>query len=388
MMQRKIVLVNQHSGYLFLDVVNAFAKEYDQVVLMAGKVVTMDDPLDPKVTVQKIFPYNRASTFKRFMSWIVCVVNIWWLLLTKYRQHDLLLSSNPPVASTLIPLLFRRRTSLLLYDVYPDGLVATGFVGVKNPIFKVWAWFNKCAYRKVDRIITLTDGMATTIQQYCPKEKITVVPAWSNVPTVEHSATKEENPFVEAYGLQNKWIVMYSGNFGKGYHLEPLVKVAENFRGYPDIVFILVGEGWQKELLSSRIESHGLSNCKILPYQPSAFFLHSLQACHVGVVSLTESLENVAIPSKTYNLLAVGHPIFCIGSVTSALARFLEKHEVGMTCDPTDTESMTRFIERLYVDKEYYRRLSDNALIVAKSHTKHRARDILELVAAGAQNRP
>jgi len=89
-MSNKIVLINQSAGYLFIDIANAFAERYDEVVLMAGDVMPMNETLLSKIKVQKIFSYNRGSTVKRLLSWVVSLVNIWWLLLIKYRNFDLL----------------------------------------------------------------------------------------------------------------------------------------------------------------------------------------------------------------------------------------------------------------------------------------------------------
>ena len=170
-MTKKIVLINQHPGYLFGDVVNAFASEYDEVVFMAGKVPMMNDALNEKIKLHKIFPYNRTSTLKRFYSWIACTIHISWLLVFKYRKYDLLISSNPPTASTLLPIFFKRKISILMYDIYPDGLIAGSFVTKKNIIYSGWARLNKLAYKKVKSIIALTKGMALALEEYADKEK-------------------------------------------------------------------------------------------------------------------------------------------------------------------------------------------------------------------------
>jgi hypothetical protein len=214
-MKKKIVLINQSAGYLFIDVANAFSEEYDEVVLMAGDLMPMNESVSPLVKVHKIFSYNRGSTLKRMFSWLVSLLNIWWLLLVKYRKFDLLVSSNPPTASTLIPLLFKRKICLLIYDIYPDGLVAGNFIASNNFIFKCWAWLNRRAYKKAYRIFTLTPGMATAMGAYAPIEKIKVVPAWASSSKQDNCIAERDNLFLKKYSLEGKFIVMYSGNLGK-----------------------------------------------------------------------------------------------------------------------------------------------------------------------------
>jgi len=378
-MSNKIVLINQSAGYLFIDIANAFAERYDEVVLMAGDVMPMNETLLSKIKVQKIFSYNRGSTVKRLLSWVVSLVNIWWLLLIKYRNFDLLVSSNPPTASTMLPVLFRRKTSLLIYDIYPDGLVAGNFVTKNNLIFKCWAWLNRLAYKKVKKIFVLTPGMAHAMEMYAAKEKITVVPAWSASTGKAANIGDAENLFLKKYELQAKFIVMYSGNLGKEYELESMLYLAAEFKDNPNIVFIIMGKGWKKELLEKLIAEKQLHNCLLLPYQPADLFVHSLSAFHVGVVSLASAVAKVAIPSKTYNLLAAHRPIFCIGSETSDLADFLMQHEIGAAIEPGKTGAMKSFIERLCNDKNYYNLLCSNAAAVSLQYTRERAKEIVAL---------
>lgn len=378
-MPKKIVLINQVTGYLFVDVANAFAEKYDEVVLMAGDVVPMNIPLNSGIKVQKIFRYNRKSSVKRFFSWISCLVNIAWLLFFKYRNYDLLISSNPPISSTILPMLFKRKINLLIYDIYPDGLVAGNFVTKKNLLFKSWVALNCKSYKKVRHIFTLTPGMAKALEVYASKEKIIVVPAWAGVCRKVSAIPENENIFLKKYCMQGKFIVMYSGNLGKEYELEPLIKLAKIFRNNSNIVFIIMGNGWKKESLEKMIATYDLPNCMLLPYQDADLFAHSLAAFHVGVVALATAAAKVAIPSKTYNLVASHRPIFCIGNEASDLANFLKQNEIGVAIEPDKLEKMTIFIEKLYTDKNYYDTLCSNAEAIAELYTKERAKEIVGL---------
>jgi hypothetical protein len=378
-MTKKIVLINQATGYLFIDIANAFAEEYDEVVLMAGDILPMNQTLHPKIRVQKIARYNRASTIKRMFSWVNALLNIWWLLLVKYRGHDLFVSSNPPTASTMLPILFRRKVTLLIYDIYPDGLVAGNIVSKRNLIFRCWAWLNKKSYKKANKIIALTQGMAHALEQYVPKEKITVVPAWAGMVSQPGSIPESDNEFVKKYNLQGKFVVMYSGNLGKEYELETIVLLAEEFKNNPGIIFIISGKGWKQQLLGDMIAEKRLQNCMLLPFQPSELFVHSLAAFHIGIVSLVAAVAKVAIPSKTYNLLAAHRPVFCIGSEESGLANFLVQSDTGIAIEATQIGKMKTFIEKVYTDKAYFEKLCNNAATTAKHYTKERAKEIVAL---------
>ena len=374
---RKIVLTNQSAGYLFVDVANAFAREYDEVVLLAGEVLPMHVPLDPRVKVRRMYRYNRSGTLRRMFSWVAGTWDIWRLLVFSYRGYDLLLSSNPPVASTLIPLFTRRRTRLLIYDIYPDGLVAGSFVQHKNLLYRVWAALNRRAYRRVEHIYTLTSGMATALEAYADPGKISVVPVWSGFSHAAIDIPRDQNLFLKQHQLADKFIVMYSGNLGKEYALETLVELAERFRKDDGICFIIMGRGWKKDLLESLIRQKGLKNCMLLPYQEADLFLHSLAAFNVGVVSLSTAVSTVAIPSKTYNLLAAHRPVFCIGNEHSNLAAFLNENGIGRAIEPGKLDEMESYIRQLRTDKNYYDGCCQKAAAVAGQYTRERAREMV-----------
>lgn len=375
---RKIVLTNQSAGYLFVDVANAFAARYDEVVLLAGEVLPMHVPLDPRVKVRRISRYNRSSTLRRMFSWVAGTLDIWRLLVFSYRGYDLLLSSNPPVASTLIPLFTRRRTRLLIYDIYPDGLVAGSFVQHKNLLYRAWAALNRRAYRRVEHIYTLTPGMATALEAYAAPEKISVVPVWSGFSHEAIDIPREQNLFLKQHQLADKFIVMYSGNLGKEYALETLVELAERFRNEEGVCFIIMGRGWKKDQLASLIREKELQNCLLLPYQVADLFLHSLAAFNVGVVSLSTAVSTVAIPSKTYNLLAAHRPVCCIGNEQSNLAAFLHEQGIGRAIAPGKLDEMEAFIRKLWTDKEYYNSCCRRAAEVAGRYTRERALEIVD----------
>jgi hypothetical protein len=374
---KKIVLVNQVCGNLFIDIANAYAAEYDEVVLFSGNARSYQSSLDKRVKLVDIYPYKKSNVGSRFFSWILAGLQIFLKLFFFYRQYDVLLSSNPPVA-TVLPTFLHNKCTLLIYDIYPDGLVVTNFVTEKNIIVKIWTFLNRKANKKVKAIITLTNGMAKILEKYSERNKIQVVPAWGNSGALQLK-DQSENLFIKKYHLENKFIVMYSGNLGKEYHLQPLVQVAALLKDYKDILIVIMGEGWNKANLQSMIEVQQLTNCLLLPFQPNELFADSLLSFQVGVVALAGSVNNIAIPSKTYNLLAAQKPILCIGGQETELANFLNEHQVGKAIAPSDTEGMKAYILQLYTNKIYFEKICSNSKNILPDFTSENAKKIVQL---------
>ena len=113
-MKEKIVFVNQATGYLTIDIINEFAKEYDKVALIAGSIRVQDVPLDPKVEWSKIAVYNRGNNFRKLFSWINGTIKIFYLLLFKYRKYEVFYFTVPPLAY-LCSLVLKNKFSILVY---------------------------------------------------------------------------------------------------------------------------------------------------------------------------------------------------------------------------------------------------------------------------------
>lgn len=362
---------------MFIDIANAYIEKYDEVILMAGNAQPYKSLLDKRVKIVPIYPYKKENVRSRFFSWVIATLQVYFKLFFSYRKYDVLISSNPPVAA-ILPAFLSNKCTLLIYDIYPDGLVVTNFVTDKNIIVKGWSFLNRKAYKKANAIITLTNGMMNILEKYTDRNKIHVVPAWAiNAQLLQKK--EDENLFIKKYNLQGKFIVMYAGNIGKEYHLQPLVEVATLLENYTDISIVIVGEGWNKPILKLMIEENNLPNCLLLPFQSNELFADSLISFQVGVVALAGTVNNVAIPSKTYNLLAAQKPILCIGGQDTELANFVNHHQIGKAIEAAKPEAMKDFILKLYNDKVYFESLCSNCKTILPEYTKDNAKKIVQL---------
>lgn len=376
-MSKKIILINQVSNYLFIDIINSFCTKYDEVVLFTGEVKPMNIPLNTKVKVITIAKYNRKTTITRSLSWVFGFTKSVFLLNVFYRNHDVFVSSNPPLLN-FINLFCRNKVSLLVYDVYPDGLIAGGFLNKNNLLYRVWSWLNKISFKKMQSITTITNGMAKALSKYIDSSKIVVIPAWSNQNILNDENIHSENEFIKKYNLENKFLIIYSGNLGLGHDLENLVYLSKEIKDNKSIQILIIGEGYRKVAIENLIRDSEITNCLLLPYQPANLFVSMLQAMHIGVVSLEKGASQVAIPSKTYNILGAGKPILCLGSKESDLAELIEGSQSGKFFESNSTEEIKSFILDLYSNSNYYNQLSQNALNTSSKFTFRNADLILE----------
>ena len=173
-MKKKIVFINQSTGYLTIDIINSFANSYDDVHVIYGNIREQDVSIDKKAKYTRIIRKSRRSHITRFIAWLAASVQVFFILLFRFRKYEIFYVSLPPFAY-LSSLLLPNKFSLLMFDVYPDVLKMLN-IKETNFIYKLWAGWNKKLFKKAHRIYTIGDSLADLMAQYTPREKIHVIP--------------------------------------------------------------------------------------------------------------------------------------------------------------------------------------------------------------------
>ncbi len=96
------------------------------------------------------------------------------------------------------------------------------------------------------------------------------------------------------------------GNLGMVHDLTVLPAVAAQLQAYPDVHFVVIGEGAGRKALEAQCARLDLSNLTFLPFQPESALPFSLAMADIGLVALAKGAEGVSMPSKTYYMMAAG----------------------------------------------------------------------------------
>ena len=371
---KKIVLVNQSSGFLVVDDLNAYCTKYDCVSLLCGRLSPGVRGVNPKVKVDKICRYDKSSGMKRMMSWTWASIQVFFKLLFKYRDYEVVYYTNPPMAC-FFALLLRNRFRIVEYDIYPDALKTIG-IGERSAIYQLWAAFKRRLYKKTDRIYTLSEGMKEILTAYGSAEKIKVVLLWSASEDFKPVA-KDDNIFIKKNHLEGKFIVLYSGNIGYTHSVECVVEVAKRMKEDEDVLFLIIGDGKKKAELVQEVEHSGLENVRFMPFQEFSMLPFSLASADIGVITLDENVSKVSVPSKTFNLLAVGCPLLAISNDDTEMYRLISKYHNGRCIAKTKVDEIVNYIRELKGNEKLRQLYSLNSLEAAKDFTYRNAEKYL-----------
>lgn len=374
-MKDKIVFINQSTGYLMIDIVNAFASQCKETALIAGSIKENERRLNPSTKVDKIVEYNRTSIFKRLLTWVWGTIQIYFKLLFKYRGWYVVYVTNPPL-SYLLSLCLKNPFSVIVYDIYPDALTN---IGIKKTsfLYRKWIKWNNKLFAKADKIFTLSDGMKKQLSSYTDNNKIVSIPNWS-ASTKLHPINKEENIFIKNHNLTDKFIVLYSGNIGNTHNVEYIIEIAKELKDNSNIQFLIIGEGGKKKILENKVIEYGLDNCSFLTWQSVDMMPYSLASADIAVVTLNDDTAALSVPSKTYNLLAVGAPLLCIASEKTELYKLVSEYNNGKCFGKNDIEEMSKYILDIHNNPNLKNELSHNSLEASKQFTYKNAEQYVQ----------
>ncbi len=276
---------------------------------------------------------------------------------SKVEAPDIVITETDPF---FLPLLgpwlkwrYNNKFVAYLQDVYPDVAIAVGKAKEGFIVSQLRKSLVK-AYNKSDRVIVLSPNMLARCERNgVASEKMTIVHNWANCETV--FPVKQDNPFRATHHLNNKFVVMYSGNLGMAHVLSPLIEAATNLKDHSEIHFMLIGEGVHKEQLEVLAKERNLSNVTFLSYQPKSQLANSLSAADVHVVSMLPAAEGCVMPSKLYGILAAGTAVISLCEPTSDVSKIVNAYQLGVVCDPSDTTTVAQRLTDTILAMEHNR---------------------------------
>ncbi|WP_257063033.1 glycosyltransferase family 4 protein [Priestia megaterium] len=329
-----------------------------------------------RIRLPKVDKTSKMSRMKYIFSYFMLANFALW----KEKGVDAIYTiSQPPVLGGLIGTIgkFLKRSKHIynIQDFNPEQAVAVSYTN-KQSIFKLAKKVDMLSCSYSDCVIVVGNDMSETLKKRFENKKVpyhVVINNWTNEDEILPLDKKDVQiqEFLKDNDLQNKFIIMYSGNIGLYYDLENIIKVTEHFKRYEDLAFVFIGEGAVKQKMQSFVEEKEINNVHFLPYQPKEFIKYSLNAAHVHLVVNQKGIKGVSVPSKIYGVMAAGKPILGVLEQDSEAQMLIEKSQCGVVVEPQDYQGITEQIEYLYkLEKEKLLNLGFNGRDYLDQHLK------------------
>ncbi|HSQ79491.1 MAG TPA: glycosyltransferase family 4 protein, partial [Candidatus Bathyarchaeia archaeon] len=251
------------------------------------------------------------------------------------RPGLILVSTTPPFGIAGAWMLSVLRRVPLVYwvmDINPDQAVAMGMVAPRSVMARVLEGLNRLVLRSAARVITLDSRMADKLSRKAPiRRPIGIIPPWPQEETLS-LVPDAGQAFRRAHGLQDKFVVMYSGNHSWVHPLDTVLRAARALEARSDIRFVFVGQGNDKGKVDEAVR-RGAPNILSLPVQPQADLGESLAAADAHLVVMGEAMTGIVHPSKIYNAMLAGRPILAIAPPDSHISDIIALDHPGIRVD-------------------------------------------------------
>lgn len=312
-----------------------------------------------RVRVPEVNKQSKISRVKYILSYFFNCIGA----TRKLGKFDLVFTvTQPPVLGGILGTIGKKLTGgKLMYqimDFNPEQTIAVNYAGNKL-VLNAMMWWDKRSCRKSDVVVTLGRDMQETLVKRFEGEKIphnVVINNWIDEEKIFPLPKYDEKvmAFKKEYGLEEKFVIMTSGNIGLYYDFENILRIMGGHKDNKEVVFAFVGDGLVKPRLQEYAKMYNLQNVVFIPFQKKEELNYSLNAADVHIVTNAKGIKGVSVPSKIYGILAVNKPIWGILENGSEAWRIVEDSKCGVLVEAGDYDGMRESLNELLKNKEEF----------------------------------
>ncbi|HDR8072375.1 TPA: glycosyltransferase family 4 protein [Bacillus cereus] len=255
----------------------------------------------------------------------------------------------PDVFLDLFPKSFESCARLLLRPVFRDVELicskATAIVGI-SPLFVKWG---KDKIEELDH----NEFRCFPLGYYS-----------HNVP--KENDIQNASDFWGEFNLKKKFIICFFGNFGRQFDFNTVIEAAKILNiSHPDIRFVLCGNG--DNHLKYKKKAKDCQNI-IFPGWINASNIRALMnMSKIGLAPYKNTVNfKLNLPNKPIEYMSAGLPI--LSSIDGYLKNILQDHNVGLTYEDGNPESLVDHVSKLYKENDLLEEMSRNTKELFKSH--------------------
>lgn len=269
---------------------------------------------------------------------------------------------SPPLPLGIpITLLARLKLSKVVFhaqDLQPDAAIELGLLK-KGRFSALLLGVERWTYALADRVSSIGRAMLGRIQgKGVPSRKLLLLKNWANDDVVRPLGGR--TAYRAQWALENRFVVLYSGNLGVKQGLGMLLDCAARMQDRHDVAFVIVGDGGEKTALLQRARTENLHNVQFHPLQPLARLGELLATADLAVIPQKPDFGDIVLPSKLANILASGRPVVAAAPAASELALTLREAACGLVVQPGDAEALAAAVRQLAEDPRERARLAAN----------------------------
>lgn len=373
MINKRIVILAHYyypdvasTGQLLKELAEYLTSDFNVTVICT--VPSYTGKIDEKYKDQKSYIENinnvnvirvRVPEFNknRNVSRIINIISYYLyakMVIKRLKNVDIVFAlSQPPILGGLLGIYAKRKLQAkLIYNIQdfnPEQIMVVNH-NLNKILIKALMYLDKSTCKKSDLIITVGRDLVETLGNRFNNKNVPkniMINNWTNEDEIYPLDCQDERikEFKAKYNLNNKKVVMYSGNIGLYYDLENIIKVIGEFKENKSVVFVFVGEGTKKEELVEYVDNHKIKNVVFIPYQEKNNLNVSLNSGDIHLCVNAKGIKGVSCPSKYYGIAACGKPVIGVLEVGSEIHSTISEISNGYLSEPGDYNSLKKNIQ-------------------------------------------
>lgn len=316
-----------------------------------------------KVHRSSIYVSKSKSIINRLRNYFSFVISSARVGKAKLENFDFLLCESPPLflGYSAMRLAKQKKAKLIfnVSDLWPESAEKLGVVNNKF-LLKLAYNLEEKLYKRSCLVTGQTQGICHNINERFPAVKTYWLPngvdlGYYNPSKIEPGIWREKNNFAK-----EDVVLLYAGIIGIAQGLEVILNSAKNFINTPNIKFVFIGSGPEKDKLLQLKAEQNLINVFFLDAISKKEMPSVLRSVNAAIIPLRKlDLFLGAIPSKIFENLAMEVPVL-LGVNGEARQLFIDKGNAGLYFEPENSEALTAAILKLIEDKEMALQLGRN----------------------------
>jgi colanic acid biosynthesis glycosyl transferase WcaI len=268
-------------------------------------------------------------------------------------RPDVIIATSPQLLVGLSGwwLAFLKRVPFVfeVRDLWPESLAAVGVGSEEGLLHRMLSAIANFLYRNSDHIVVVTAAFKAYLIRHrgVAAEKISVVENGVETSIFAPCGDGVDESLRREVGAEGKFLVCYIGTMGMAHGLETLLEAAAQLQSRnPNVLFLLVGEGAEKERMQGLVRSSGLGNVRFLGQQPREKIPSFISASDACLVLLRKAdVFKTVIPTKMLEFMSCERPV--IVAVGGLAREIVEAAGAGCVIEPEDSCGLAQAITHL-----------------------------------------
>jgi colanic acid biosynthesis glycosyl transferase WcaI len=245
-------------------------------------------------------------------------------------------------------------------DLWPESLAAVGMGNADSWLHRGLGKIAGFLYRKAEHIVVVTPAFRERLVSHwqVPASKISVIQ--NGVETELFSPRNSDQVLRKQLNAEGKFLVSFIGTLGLAHGLNTVIEAAECLASAaPEVMFMLLGEGADRERIAALAHAKKLNNICLIPQQSRKKIPAYISASDVCLVLLKKSeVFETVIPTKMLEFMSCARPV--ILGVGGQAKQILERSRAGICVEPENPAALCDAILRLRQDRELCESLGRN----------------------------